>query len=222
MLGVALVLFFARERRSVWLFVFLVQPSFAFFEQYQSLPANSEVHRPSRTNDHLANYAIMPTPLRGRPPEKNRKYLSVFRKSGNGVAFGHRLRVPHHCPIFERGVPGADLFPIEWHGPAATASVHLARHQPPPVDIIRPHPACINHPFATTGNCCCRRHHRCERSTSMAPSAPLCDGSVTIVVDAVAAHLFIVDGAYPLSYTPRRVQWTRRCNNIHRRAGGEY
>jgi hypothetical protein len=34
--------------------------------------------------------------------------------------------------------------------------------------------------------------------------------------------LFIVDGAYPISYTPRRVQWTRRCNNNHRRAGGEY
>ena len=92
-LGGALVLFFARERRSVWLFVFLVQPSFAFFEQYQSLPANSEVHRPSRTNDQLANYAIMLTPLRGRPPEKNGMPLSVFRKSGHAIACGHDLRV---------------------------------------------------------------------------------------------------------------------------------
>ena len=53
------LLFFAQERRSVWLFVFLVQPSYAFFELNQSLPAISEVHRPSRTNDQLANYAIM-------------------------------------------------------------------------------------------------------------------------------------------------------------------
>jgi hypothetical protein len=222
MLGVALVLFFARERRSVWLFVFLVQPSFAFFEQYQSLPAISEVHRPSRTNDHLANYAIMPTTLRGRPPEKNRKYLSVFRKSGNGVACGHHLRVRHHCPIFERGIPGADLFPIEWQGPAATASVHLARHQTPPVDIIRPHPACINHPFASTGNCCCRRHHvastrRRSRRRHHFATAPSPSSSTPS-----RPTLFIVDGAYPLSYTPRRVQWTRRCNNNHRRAGGEY
>ncbi len=70
-IGGALVLFFARERRSVWLFVFLVQPSFAFFELYNCLPAISEVHRPSRTNDQSANYAIMPTPLRCRPCAKD-------------------------------------------------------------------------------------------------------------------------------------------------------
>ena len=44
LLGGALVLFFARERRSVWLFVFLVQPSHTFFNPYQILPAISEEH----------------------------------------------------------------------------------------------------------------------------------------------------------------------------------
>jgi hypothetical protein len=43
-IGGALVLFFARERRSVWLFVFLVQPSHTFFNPYQILPAISEEH----------------------------------------------------------------------------------------------------------------------------------------------------------------------------------
>ena len=93
LVGVALVLFFARERRSVWLFVFLVQLSFDFFELYYCLPAISKVHRPSRTNDQLANYAIMLTPLRGRPPEKNGMPLSVFGKSGHAIACGHDLRV---------------------------------------------------------------------------------------------------------------------------------
>ena len=68
-----------------------------------------------------------PSSARANLSERDLPRECLFQKSGNGVACGHDLRVRQHGPIFERGVPGADLFPIEWHGPTmAAASASLS------------------------------------------------------------------------------------------------
>jgi len=124
--------------------------------------------------------------------------------------------------FLKEAFPGRNSCVLSGTGHMAAASASLGNKPLHPTYYL-PHAAHINYPHVATGHSHCRRHHRCEHSTSMAPSAPHFSTAPSPSSSTPSRPtLFIVDGAYPISYTPRRVQWTRRCNNNHRRAGGEY